>query len=481
MIREAYQTAAAWLAYQGARWRYGARAYDAAKSDPYRPRRGDANSGDRNAELGAVRLREYARWAEDNEALASAILDELVVNVVGSGLVIAPMVRNRAGELSAPLNETLRRRWAEWWERPEVTGQLPGPELERLLARTMFRDGEAFVHLHPDRRPLMLEACEPDYVPFEMVDPKRGIVHGVELDAYRRPLAYWVYDAHPGDWGTSGGWASIATTRRIPAERMIHVRFAKRLHQVRGVTVFASAFNRLRDTLEYDETERIGARVAASFSAVITRTSSVAPPQRDGATYREVKLRPGVIMDPLLPGEGVQLLDPKRPSGAYAEYRNAQLRSIAAGVGVRYSAVARDYSGTYSSQRQELVEARVHYDRLRSYLVSALYRPVRTAWLDGLLLAGELRLPRDLDGATLYDAEYRGPTLPWIDPEKEVTAQVAAVTARLRSRHQAIKDLGGDPDQVDAQIEADTLDVEPAGATGPAGEDSIQSDQELAA
>jgi lambda family phage portal protein len=458
----AYATVRAWLDYQAARLRYGARAYDAAKSDPYRPKRGDPNSGERNAELGATRLREYARWAEDNEALAAAILDELVVNVVGVGLTVAPLARNRAGELLTTLNQDLARRWSAWWERPEVTGQIPGSEMERLIARTLFRDGEVFVQLHPDRRPLALEPFEPDYVPWELTDTKRGIVHGIELDAYRRPLAYWVYTDHPGDWGgASYAWGNA---RRLPADRVVHLRFARRLHQLRGVTVFASAFNRLRDLLEYDETERIGARVAASFSAVITRTTSVAPPVRDKAEYREVKLRPGVIMDPLLPGEGVQLLDPKRPSTAYAEYRNAQLRSIAAGVGGRYSAIARDYSGTYSSQRQELVEARVHYDRLRAYLVSALYRPVRSAWLDGLLLTGELRLPRELDGATLYDAEYRGPTLPWIDPEKEINAQVAAVGARLRSRHQAIKDLGGDPDQVDAQIEADPLDIEPAPA-----------------
>jgi lambda family phage portal protein len=452
----------AWLDYHGARLRYGARAYDAAKADAYRPRRGDANSAERNAELGAVRLREYARWAEDNEALAVAILDELVTSVVGVGLTIAPLARTRAGELAKGLNDDLARRWATWWERPEITGQVPGQELERLVARTLFRDGECFVALHPDISPMVLEAFEPDLVPYDLVDPKRGITHGIERDRAGRPIAYWIYDTHPGDWGSAGGaWGN---TRRVPASRVIHVRQVRRLHQGRGVTIFASAFNRLRDLIEYDETERIGSRVAASFSAVITRTSSVAPPARDGATYREVKLRPGVIMDPLLPGEGVQLLDPKRPTSAYADYTSKQTRYLAGGCGVRYSVIARDYSGTYSSQRQELVEARVHYDRIRSYLVSAFYRPVRAAWLDSVLLAGQVRLPRDLDPETLYDAEYRGPVLPWIDPEKEVASRVAAVQARLCSRHQAIKDLGGDPQQTDAQIEADELDVEPVSA-----------------
>jgi lambda family phage portal protein len=470
----ALTTVRAWLDYHAARLRYGARAYDAAKADPYRPRRGDANSGTRNAELGATRLREYARWFEDNEGLAVAILNELVDSVIGTGLTVAPLIRTRAGQLATDVNQDIARRWTAWWSRPEVTGQHPGPELERLVARTWLRDGEVFVALHPDMAPLALEAFEADYCPYDLIDSKRGIANGIEMDRYGRPVGYWLYTAHPGDWGSAG--SAWSNTRRLSADRVLHVRLVRRLHQVRGVSVFASAFTRARDLLEYDETERIGARVAASFSAVITRTSSVAPPQRDGATYREVKLRPGVIMDPLLPGEGVQLLDPKRPTTAYDAFTSKQTRYVAGGCGVRYSAIARDYGGTYSSQRQELVEARAHYDVLRDYLVHTFYRPVRSAWLNALLLRGELRLPRDLDGATLYDAEYRGPVLPWIDPAKEIDAQVAAVAARLRSRHQAIKDLGGDPDATDAQIEADPLDVEPTPAPAPA-----DSPQEIAA
>ena len=65
---------------------------------------------------------------------------------------------------------------------------------------------------------------------------------------------------------------------------------------------------------------------------------------------------------------------------------------------------------------------------------------------------------RDVDLRTLYRADYRGPATPWIDPEKEINAQLARVGGGpLGSRQQAIRDLGGDPEVVFRQIQNDPL------------------------
>ena len=41
------------------------------------------------------------------------------------------------------------------------------------------------------------------------------------------------------------------------------------------------------------------------------------------------------------------------------------------------------------------------------------------------------------------------------------------VECGFRSRHQVIRDLGSDPATVDAQLEADTLDIRPTASAAP--------------
>ena len=60
----------------------------------------------------------------------------------------------------------------------------------------------------------------------------------------------------------------------------------------------------------------------------------------------------------------------KRPNPNLITFRNGQLRAFAAGISASYSSVSRNYDGTYSSQRQELVEQWVHYACLTDDFVS---------------------------------------------------------------------------------------------------------------
>ena len=48
-----------------------------------------------------------------------------------------------------------------------------------------------------------------------------------------------------------------------------------------------------------------------------------------------------------------------------------------------------------------------------------------------------------------------GPSMPWIDPKKEIEADVAAIDNGIKARHQVIRERGGDPRLVDEQIQAD--------------------------
>lgn len=452
------------------------RLYEGGKGTSQRPKRGSGASGDAVMASTGNRLRETVRYLEENDGITAGVLDDLVNNVVGTGVTIEPMAKLSDDEPAEALNRSLRELYAEWHERPEITGEFPGNEVERMVCRTWLRDGEMFAqHVtgllapHNSSVPYSLELLEPDFVPMDSVSQQSSntVIHGVETDTWGRRLAYYVYLQHPGNtlspFGSGALSSSLLRTKRVQADRMMHVRFVRRLHQTRGVPIMHSAVNTLYDLKDAWESERVAMRVAAAFTGYIKKSPDYQSTSIDDTTgARELELAPGMIWDSLMPGEEVGTIGHDRPNQAFDPFTQALLRTVAGATGTRYSAIAKRYDGTYSSQRQELVEGAVSYRRLLAYLIGVFYRPVWRRLIDAARLSGRLVLPRNVNEKSIYAPEFRGPVLPWIDPLKEIQAFQIAVQAGFKSRHQVIRDMGSDPTIVDAQLQMDMF--EPVGA-----------------
>jgi len=459
------------------------RYYEAVNHSNFRGKHFNQNSADQSMERAKGRLRDYARYLDENHDLAVGILNDLVVNIVGSGASVEPMCRFNNGQPATALNKQLRELWLEWWERPEVTGEIPGPELERLVCRSWLRDGEIFIHhvvndpiaQYPTAIPYLLEPLESDFVPFDLV--AGDVIHGVQKDAFGRPIHYHVYKHHP----SALRYGAALETHIIPASQLIHLKFTRRLHQTRGVSIFHSVLNRLDDIKEYEESERIAARVAAAMTSYIKRNGDFeATTNSDGSLdfangSRSFEMSPGMVFDNLLPGEDVGIIKSDRPNSGLEGFRNSQLRAIAAGTETRFSSIAKDYNGTYSAQRQELVEGSLAYRRMFNVLKHVFYLPVWKRFVDTAALTGAIKLSARVDTKSLYRPEFRHPALPWIDPAKEATAFEKFLNIGVKSRHQIIRDIGGDPTIVDAQIFSDLFD--PRTETNPLGiEDDTNQD-----
>ncbi|HFL4040066.1 TPA: ClpP-like prohead protease/major capsid protein fusion protein, partial [Escherichia coli] len=137
---------------------------------------------------------------------------------------------------------------------------------------------------------------------------------------------------------------------------------------------------------------------------------------------RELHITPGIIYDDLRKGEDIGMVKSDRPNTNLETFRNGQLRAVAAGTRLSFSSAARNYNGTYSAQRQELVESTDGYLILQDCFIGAVTRPVYRAWLNMVVAAGLLKITSDVDMKTLYNATYSGPVMPWIDPVKEAEA-----------------------------------------------------------
>ncbi|MHC0499817.1 phage portal protein [Escherichia coli] len=174
-----------------------------------------------------------------------------------------------------------------------------------------------------------------------------------------------------------------------------------------------------------------------------------------GRYERELTIQPGIIYDDLKPGEEIGMVKSDRPNPNLETFRNGQLRAVAAGSRLSFSSTARNYNGTYSAQRQELVESTDGYLILQDWFIGAVTRPMYRAWLKQAVASGVIRLPRDLDRSSLYTAVYSGPVMPWIDPVKEAEAWKIQIRGGAATESDWVRAGGRNPDDVKRRRKAE--------------------------
>jgi len=459
----------------------------------------DGGSANTIVQQDAKQLRDSARALCRDHDIARNAISILVQNTVGSGIDVMPAPRVKGGEVDRDLAQQLRDLWDEWWDRPEVTWRHDFGKCQQLIATSAYRDGEVFWQQlagpvpyldHGTSVPFSLEMLEADMVPLDLNDDVRNIMQGVERNTWGRFVAYHVFKKHPGEPGVG----IRVDTKRVPADQVYQFAMIDRIHQVRGLSVFAPVVNRMRDIQDYEDSERIAAKVAASMCAQIVKGgpdtfvgadgSTVLPGGVAAATERAIRsltMVPGMIADDLLPGERIEILDSKRPNPNVASYVDSQLRRAAGGLNVSFSSLSLNYSGTYSAQRQELVEKFGAYIMLGEQFIARVLRPIWAQFVQTAVLDGRIRKPAVMSLRELSSAIYIRPQMPWIDPLKEALARGEMEDRGWQAPQQNILLAGNDPEEVLRMRHAwleQTKDLPTGGGqAGGSGEPSTDQNQ----
>lgn len=445
-----------------------AAAHEATRPTRQRKLARDWGSANRIVSLDAKQLRDSARQRDRDHDVSRNALNILVQNTVGSGIDVTPAPRQAGSGVNRVLAQQLRDLWDEWWDRPEVTWKHDFGKCQQLIARSVFRDGEGFFQQlvgpvdfldHGTRVPYSIEMIEADLVPLDFNDPANRILQGIKTNAWGRPVTYYVYKQHPGDFNFYN-----TDTKPVAAEQLQHVALIDRMHQGRGLSVFASVLNRLVDIGDYEDSERIAAKVAASLCAQITKGDATSFDPNTGKddplgasaagaaaldrAYRSLTMVPGMIGDDLLPGESIEILDSKRPNPNVSTYVNDQLRRAAGGFGASASALTRNFDGSYSAQRQELVEQWGAYAMLGEQFIARVMRPIWNSFVQAAVLGGLVSIPRGWKLREVCAATFVRPVMPWIDPLKEALARAELEDRGWQAPQQSILQVGNDPEEV---------------------------------
>tara|TARA_R100000426_G_scaffold24181_1_gene20800 strand:- start:1092 stop:2585 length:1494 start_codon:yes stop_codon:yes gene_type:complete len=410
-------------------------------------------------------LRNRSRDLARNNEYAKRFLNLIKTNVVGEkGFNLQVRGRNPDGGLDVAGNRIMEDEFRAWGRlgNPEVTGRLSWLDCQRVVAETLARDGEVFIKKIRNRKyknNFTLQFIEADLID----DQKNGrneknnneIRMGVELDDFHRPVAYYVLTSHPND-------SFFATPKnrehvRVPADEMIHLFMPARTHQTRGEPFMSPAITGLKMLDGFAEASLVAARAAASKFAVLTSPSGedFVGDDETESDMPIVDFEPASIFQ-LPEGQDLKLIDPNHPTTTFDDFQKAILRGIASGLNVSYTSLSNDLTGvSYSSIRQGTIEERDHYKMLQSFMIEHFCQPVFRAWLENTMTAGDVPIPIDKYAKFADNIVFRGRGFAWVDPQREINANIAALSNGMVSLSDVAANYGRDVEDVFAQHQSD--------------------------
>ncbi|ENX3946316.1 phage portal protein [Photobacterium damselae] len=428
--------------------------YQAAlPANPHSKKRNPRSTGLANqVNRDAKSLRERARHMDENTPYVTAILDELCANVVGpNGIMIEPQPLDMNGNV----HTEFARKISEWFEvfslTQNIDGELSRAETEWLACRTWLRDGEVFARYYmgenieleyPSETPFGVQPFEPDYIPFHINEPERGVFEGIRRNRLGQMISILIQrDQH--------GFAFS----EVSASFIAHLKFTRRFHQNRGVTLLHSVLDLISDIEDYDQSERISAQIASRFAYFIKRDST-SNGDDDFDRGGDIFLGMGNSFE-LAPGEDAGIVESRRQESMSSPFRDAQMRLAASGSGVNCSSVTRHYTGSYSAQRQELIDSFARYRILQRKFVTSWTRPQYRMALQMAILSKVLTVPKGVDPNSILNAIYQAPVMPWIDPAKEMTGIEKGTRLGLQSLSHFQRERNYNPVAVRREIKSE--------------------------
>lgn len=431
-------------------------------------------------------LRERSVQLFTENLYAAGLINRLVTNIINTGLTLEATPNGDILGLDDDfINdwsenvENLHRIWGNNkdlvdWKRQNTEG-----ELQRIAKKTALISGDCLV--------VMRQSSATGLPVTELIDgrhiknpaePKlkksaiaRGnrIIHGVELDANDRHIAFYVSINKNGK----------VRSERIPAQgpkskrKIAWLLYGTKrlLDDVRGIPLLGLIAQSLKEIDRYRDSEQRAAVVNSMIALFIKKTSdkigthplsgsalrkdTKTVTDGDGGT-RDFKINnwlPGMGIDELAKGEEPQGFDTKRPNINFTVFEDTILSTIAWTYGIPPETLKLQYQNNFSASRMASSEFKILLDMERSSFSSGFCKPRYSNWLISMTLTDRIQAPgllesaRDIRQFHIYgawiDSDWAGMIKPHVDPLKEVNSHVIKNKEAYSTRDRSTKELTG--------------------------------------
>ena len=393
-----------------------------------------------------------------NNAYAASAKEKYVSNLVGSG------IKPQWGSAE------IQALWDRWVQECDADGIDNFYGMQALAMGSQFEAGEALGRIRYRRAsdglsvPMQIQLIEAEHLDpaYSRAFGGRLIRMGIEFDGIGQRRAYHLWRYHPHEKLTT----AINERVPVPADSVIHMYRRTRPGQLRGVPELTSVIVRLYEIDEMQDATLARQKLAQLFGAFVKRKTDH-DPEDDGPFFGTQVSMPGDNAESLsefTPG-GIHYLDddeeitfstPPDIQSQYTDWLRSELLAVAAGAGITYEQLTGDLKDVnYSSIRAGLLEFRRRAEALQAHLVVHQWcRRIAAKWLDVAVTSGALSLPdywRNRDSYLAID--WIAPKWSWVDPLKEVSADLIEVRAGFKPRSEAAGERGWSLEQLDAEIE----------------------------
>ena len=419
-------------------------------------------------------LRARAREQRYNNDYAKKFISMVKTNVVGAdGVVLQSKVTDQQNQPDTLVRTAIETSWKQWQKQSDFKGRLHWIDLQNLMISSIAGDGEILIRKHRGGPfAYRLELIDPELLDVTYVGEHQGnrVIHGIELDDAGRPVAYHLMQVNQ----TSQTYLNYYNQKnylRVPAEEIVHLFLTEFVDQKRGLPWISTGLQRLKMLGAYEDAALVAARIGASQMGFF---KSDAGDQYEGDAEDnkgfEMEAEPGMFRN--IGSLEFQQFDPKYPTGEFPNFMKQCLRGISSGLGVDYNTFANDMSDVnYSSARVGMLETREVWITLQKWLVRNLIQPIFEEWLELQYDLGTITIPRRNKppmplnrGLDYYTpALFQGRRWKWVDPAKEMTGFEKGVALNITTRSQIIREQGGDPDAVFAELAEEKQKLESLG------------------
>lgn len=389
-------------------------------------------------------IKARARYLERNSDVANSLISGFLRNVIGTG--IKPQARTGDKNLDNKLEE-LWKKWAN--KKCDITEQSTFYELQKMLLLRRFVDGEILINKVYDNNseiPLKLQVLKTDLLDTSRFNGnnKNVVRSGIEVTSYLKPVAYWILQKTPDGFLT-------LDSKRVKAENMIHLFDKTSPEQIRGISELAPLIKRTKSIEDFLDAETMSAKVAACFSIFIKRNSSGYNQYAENDKNRVEEIHPGMISY-LNQGESIETANPSRSMTSARDVVNLQQRLMGAGAGLSYELVSRDFNNAnFSAARQGSLEDQMTFKPIQKYMIEHFCNPIWSDFVEACVLKGLINIKDFFSNKEKYtNSAWIAPGWSWIDPEKEVNADIKAMQNGGKTFSQWCAERGYDwQDQLD--------------------------------
>jgi lambda family phage portal protein len=399
-------------------------------------------------------LRDRSRDLGRNNAHAARGRSAWVTNLVGSGITPRPDTGDDARD------RKVKAAFERWCDECDADGQLDFYGLQTLAVTEMVEAGEVLARRRLRRAedglhvPLQVQILESDHLDSSVTGdrPNGNLANqGIEFDSIGRRVAYWLFAQHPGN-----NVVTLSMRLRsapVPADQIAHL-YKKDRTQARGVPWCAPVMRTLRDLGDYEFAEIVRKKSEACNVGVVLGSD-----ENEGATgnltMTDSAGRPAESFVPGMffyakNGKDIRFNTPSA-AGGYGEYKKSALRTAAAGYGpgLPYELLSGDLADVnFSSIRTGLVEFRRSVDTLQwQVIIPSFCDPLWRWFCEAAWLAGRIDSPD-------IPVVWSPPKFEWVDPYKDIIAQILAIRAGILTWQQVVAATGRNPADVLAEIKA---------------------------